>query len=156
MGSIDQSMLLRRFCLWFVTIVTLIMLPDPVKSNFPKRGYMDPGKCESFCVSTGIQGSVGNCNCGYIMFSKRSGHAPLQDKELYKHTKEMFNKDMFKTLQNTNPEDVLAELSTRELLKTIDILDEINNSQNTDYINDLSEKEVKVLLWMLNWIDTNN
>ena len=51
-----------------------------------KRAFIDPGECETFCVSTGIQvrararaelldrlvqGRIGNCNCGYVMFEKR-------------------------------------------------------------------------------------
>merc|ERR1712215_44707 len=154
--GIAHPMIQGRYTLCVLTIVTLAMVPSPVLSIFSKRGYMDPKRCESFCDTTGIQGSVGSCNCGYIMFSKRSGHAPRQEKRIYKLNRDLFNKDMFKSLQNTNPDDVLAELSTRELLETINILDKINSSQNTDYINDLSEKEVKTLLWMLNWIQLNN
>ena len=54
-----------------------------------KRAFIDPGQCESFCLSSGfqvrikgglgdddvdyddLQGRFGNCDCGYVMFEKR-------------------------------------------------------------------------------------
>ena len=75
-----------------------------------------------------IQGSVGSCNCGYIMFSKRSGNSPHKNKAM---------DDTNQILHHLN-----TELSTTEILEALDILDRVNNSKNEDYINDLSEKEV--------------
>jgi hypothetical protein len=62
------------------------------------------------------------------MFSKRSGHNPHKDK----------------VMEDTNQilHHLETELSTKEILKALDILDRVNNSKNEDYVNDLSEKEV--------------
>ena len=54
---------------WSILLWTVLCLLDMSMSRLPKRSLLDP-VCESFCNS-GFQGSIGNCNCGYIMFSKR-------------------------------------------------------------------------------------
>ena len=41
--------------LWLGTAISLVLFSKPANSNFFKRGYMDPGKCESFCLSSGFQ-----------------------------------------------------------------------------------------------------
>ena len=123
---------------------------------------MDPGKCESFCLSSGFQvifisyqrflksvfifqGSVGSCNCGYIMFSKRSGlgHALHQDKEMDNTNQELLHHLKGRSITDFSPGPVFAQLSTKKIVEALDILDRVNNSQNDDYLRDLSEKEVE-------------
>jgi hypothetical protein len=76
------------------------------------------------------------------MFSKRSGNSPPHDKVM-DNTNQIFQHLMARSLKDSRQDPVLAELSTKEILEALDILENVNNSQNDDYINDLSEKEVK-------------
>ena len=100
---------------------------------------MDPGKCESFCLSSGFQGSVGSCNCGYIMFAKRSGPTPHQHIEKVEDDMEMIK---------IQPDHLMTELSTEEILEALDILERVNGSKDEDYINQLSDKEVSLGLFI--------
>lgn len=34
--------------------------------------------CAVFCRKTGFTGLAGGCNCGFTLFTKRSGHQPLE------------------------------------------------------------------------------
>ena len=76
------------------------------------------------------------------MFSKRSGHALHQDKEMDNTNQELLHHLMGRSMTDFSPDPVLAELSTKEIVEALDILDRVNNSQNDDYLRDLSEKEV--------------
>merc|ERR1711872_585786 len=58
-----------RICGHLIWLV--LCLHSITAAHLPKRGVIDREKCESFCLSSGFQGSFGNCNCGYIMFGKR-------------------------------------------------------------------------------------
>merc|ERR1711872_771050 len=84
---------MRTSSIWPWAVITLTLLTSAKTSNsrYLKRALMDPGKCESFCLSSGFQGSVGNCNCGYIMFSKRSD--PGLMKHSYVDNADTANKD---------------------------------------------------------------
>ena len=90
------------------------------------------------------QGSVGSCNCGYIMFSKRSGNTPhlVKDKDIDKTNQGLPNNMMDMSKTDSIPDHALVEMSTMEILEALDILDRVNNSQNDDAVNDLSEREV--------------
>merc|ERR1719483_1079444 len=138
-------MLKDSLYLWVV--ITVLMFSKSTSSQFLKRGYMDPGKCESFCLSSGFQGSVGSCNCGYIMFSKRSGPSPHHHIDKVEDDTEMIK---------LQAEHLMTELSTEEILEALEILERVNSSKEEDYINQLSDKEFKLLLWMVNWMDINN
>ena len=77
------------------------------------------------------QGSVGSCNCGYIMFSKRSGPSP---RHLIDKTED--DTDMIKL----QADHLMTELLTEEILKALDILERVNNSNKLS--DKLSNKEV--------------
>ena len=102
------------------------------------------GECESFCHSSGfqvcylgtliyfqfilqLQGTVGSCNCGYIMFSKKSGHTTYQDKEMER--KMLLNHyviDRSKTVRNTEVTVIICSFIdyttflTGKIVSTID------------------------------------
>ena len=138
-------MYLCSLFLWVA--ITFLMFVKGTTSQYLKRGYMDPGKCESFCLSSGFQGSVGSCNCGYIMFSKRSGPTPHHHIDKVEDDTEMIK---------IEADHLMTELSPLEILEALDILERMNTSNDEDYINRLSDKEVNLLLWMVNWMDRNN
>ena len=77
------------------------------------------------------------------MFSKRSGPSSHQEGEMDNTKQELHQKMMDSSIPGNIPDPVLAELSTREILEALDILDRVNNSPNKNVIDDLSEKEVK-------------
>merc|ERR1719154_587098 len=144
-------------CIWISTIC--VLFSKQTKSHFPKRGYMDPGKCESFCLSSGFQGSVGSCNCGYIMFSKRSGPSDHRERvmeQMDNTNQELHQKMIERPITGLIPDPALAEMSTEEILEALDILERVNNSQNEKIVDDLSEKETILLLWLVNWVDSTN
>ena len=85
------------------------------------------------------QGSVGSCNCGYIMFSKRSGPSPHHHID-----KAEDDTDMIKL----QADHLMTELSTEEILEALDILERVNGSKDEDYINQLSDKEVSLGLFI--------
>ena len=59
---------------------------------------------------------------------------------------ELLHHLMGRSMTDFSPDPVLAELSTKEIVEALDILDRANNSQNDDYLRDLSEKEVEDIL----------
>merc|ERR1712012_252784 len=143
MGTTAQH--ISRGRLWTWVLWTLVCLTKMTLSGFPKRALMDPGKCESFCLSSGFQGSVGNCNCGYIMFSKRS--APIH------HYPEDFIEDELLTKHDHHYEDpILAELSDDEIIDALELLDKIKHNQHHN--KQLSDRELALLLWLVTTIET--
>ena len=93
-----------------------------------------------------MQGSVGSCNCGYIMFSKRSGPSSHKEKVVATAT---HNKD--KILEDTElikqqADHLLTELSTEEILEALDILERVNTGLVDDNLNALTDKEVNSFL----------
>merc|ERR1719295_221720 len=133
---------MRTSSIWPWAVITLTLLTSAKTSNsrYLKRALMDPGNCESFCLSSGFQGSVGSCNCGYIMFSKRSLPPPTKENRLM-HNILATNFDKL----TGNP--TLEELSTEEVVNALNVLETINNG--------LTENQLKLLLWIVNWIDAN-
>ena len=77
------------------------------------------------------------------MFSKRSGHALHQDKEMDNTNQELLHHLMGRSITDFSYGPVFAQLSTKKIVEALDILDRVNNSQNDDYLKDLSEKEVE-------------
>ena len=73
------------------------------------------------------------------MFSKRSGPSPhhLIDKV-------EDDTDMIKL----QADHLMTELSTEEILEALDILERVNGSKDEDYINQLSDKEVSLGLFI--------
>merc|ERR1712227_687028 len=142
MGTTAQHM--SRGRLWSYLLWTVVCLTKMTLSGFPKRALMDPGKCESFCLSSGFQGSVGNCNCGYIMFSKRSD--PGLMKHSYVDNADMANKD-------NSRDSFLAELTDEELLDALELLDKLKNNQHHDM--ELSDRELALFLWLMTSIESN-
>merc|ERR1711892_712134 len=123
--------LMLKDSLFLWVAITVLMFSKSMNSQFLKRGYMDPGKCESFCLSSGFQGSVGSCNCGYIMFAKRSGPTPHHHIDKVEYDTEMIK---------IEADHLMTELSMEEILEALDILERVNTSNDEDYIDQLSEK----------------
>ena len=133
------------FFLWFGTAIFFVLFSKQAISLFPKRGLMDQSECEKFYLSSGfqaifkfvvtlfimfwIQGHVGNCTCGYNMFSKRSSHTQHQDMEMNAN----------QVLHHLSHEPVLTEGSMKEIPKDLKITED---SHNDDYPKNISEKEV--------------
>ena len=73
------------------------------------------------------------------MFSKRSGPSP---RHLIDKTED--DTDMIKL----QADHLMTELSTEEILEALDILERVNGSKDEDYINQLSDKEVSLGLFI--------
>ena len=89
-----------------------------------------------------MQGSVGSCNCGYIMFSKRSGPSSHKEKVVATaaHNKDKILEDT--ELIKQQADHLLTELSTEEILEALDILERVNTGLVDDNLNALTDKEV--------------
>ena len=90
-----------------------------------------------------MQGSVGSCNCGYIMFSKRSGTNQHKEKMVDSHHKERIMDDA--ELIKHQADHLLTELSTEEILEALDILERVNSGKVDENINTLTDKEVPII-----------
>ena len=73
------------------------------------------------------------------MFSKRSGPSPHHHID-----KAEDDTDMIKL----QADHLMTELSTEEILEALDILERVNGSKDEDYINQLSDKEVSLGLFI--------
>merc|ERR1719219_2042437 len=100
-----------------------------------KRAFIDPGQCESFCLSSGFQGRFGNCDCGYVMFEKRSG--PTFQ---YQHD------------QDTDRDPVIAELSDQEIMEALHIIEKVRKNQEDTKV--LTDEELTLFLWLITRVET--
>merc|ERR1719219_619183 len=105
-----------------------------------KRAFIDPGQCESFCLSSGFQGRFGNCDCGYVMFEKRSG--PTDQYQHHHH----------QTTENTLRDPVIAELSDQEIMEALNIIEKVRKNQEDTEV--LTDDELALFLWLLTRVET--
>merc|ERR1712150_109773 len=132
----------RRLRVWSILMVLVLNFHDTTDaSRYPKRGI----NCESFC-SSGFQGSIGSCNCGYIMFSKRSSSH-------HHHYFDYFDENETKSKTNVNEDNFLVELTDEEILDALDVLDKVKKSQH--HAKELSDRELALFLWLLTSMETN-
>merc|ERR1712198_805226 len=122
-----------RICGHLIWLV--LCLHSITAAHLPKRGVIDREKCESFCLSSGFQGSFGNCNCGYIMFGKRKRSDPG-----------------FNYLDNRFQEEERLMISDDELLDALELLDKIKNNQH--HARELSDRELALFLWLVSSVET--
>jgi len=87
------------------------------------------------------------------MFSKRSGPTKYTKKMVDSHQKRIMDDA---ELIKHQADHLLTELSTEEILEALDILERVNSGQVDDNINTLTDKEFKLLLWLIDWMDRNN
>ena len=80
------------------------------------------------------------------MFSKRSSHSPLQDMNMDPDKSNLLHHLMTRSLKDLSPDPVLSELSTQEILDALDILDRVNNTNES--IKDLNLNEVALAIQM--------
>lgn len=132
-------------------MVIVLYFHDTTASRFPKRGI----NCESFC-SSGFQGSIGSCNCGYIMFSKRCVNVEIIKKlSVFKKTIELKSRsdsyhhylddyddvdDEIITKSHHLGDPILAELTDEEIVNALYVLDKIKENQH--HAKELSDREV--------------
>ena len=107
-------------------------------SRYPKRGI----SCESFC-SSGFQGRIGSCNCGYIMFStkKRSGSD-------HHHYSDYYDENETISKAHHNEVTYLAELTDEEIIDALGVLEKIKKNQH--HAKELSDREVVYKQEMIN------
>merc|ERR1712045_663854 len=141
-----QHMSRRRA--WSILLWTVLCLLDMSMSRLPKRSLLDP-VCESFCNS-GFQESIGNCNCGYIMFSKRSAPSIQYFDEDYDDDDDIIMRSGSDAIGDPD----LAELTNEEIIDALDILEKIKNNQH--HTKQLSDRELALFLWLVTSIETSN
>merc|ERR1711973_108822 len=134
-----------RICGHLIWLV--LCLHSITAAHLPKRGVIDREKCESFCLSSGFQGSFGNCNCGYIMFGKRKRSDPGFN---YLDNRFQEEERLMKSDEYRDP--ILAELSDDELLDALELLDKIKNNQH--HARELSDRELALFLWLVSSVET--
>ncbi|XP_023328444.1 uncharacterized protein LOC111701399 [Eurytemora carolleeae] len=97
--------------------------------------------CEDFCVSTGFQGKVGLCRCGYNLFSKRSDPSLLHS---------------LMTRSASSPDPVLSGLTTKEIIDALSVLDRIGLHPQQKELETIQPKELKVILWLLKTLEADD